>query len=332
MTQSDRESVVRTFVRQTEHQAKKSKSAIEAMQEALAISEGKRKKLSEACEASNMRLHNALAKQKRLEEENQLLAQRVHQLTDELQASREQADQLLRQAREESQREWTKKEAMFKNTIHRLKKDLRAEKQRNATSENSNTTNTTSTGDKESECRTLQVVPPPVRVGNTVIRPFRGAPRAVGNRSNLSSSSSSTKPNENTHSSRAIVAVPPPPPPTQIECKENASKATVPPPPPAPPATQGILKPRTVFGNGQSRSNSQPAVGKVKVTVRKQPQKAEESPLPAGVRVAKDQNARPLDAFKGKTPSKNRAEFVRGNGGIQGLKDKIRQVRSPTFK
>jgi len=54
--------------------------------------------------------------------------------------------------------------------------------------------------------------------------------------------------------------------------------------------------------------------------------------LPVGISASKECTVRPIDAFKGnKTPSKNRAEFVRGNGGLRGLQEKLRQVRSPTF-
>ena len=77
MAQPDREAVIKTFVNKSAEQSKKSRSAIQAMQEALDVSERKCKKLSEASRSSEARLQSVLADQQRLEEENRQLQKKL---------------------------------------------------------------------------------------------------------------------------------------------------------------------------------------------------------------------------------------------------------------
>ena len=317
MTQNEREHVVRSFVNQSADRAEKSKSAIQAMQEALNLSEVDRRKLSESCRESKIRLQKALADQERLEEENRRLANRVTQLTEELQQSREQSDQLLNHVREENQKEWLKRETMFKNTIRKLQKQLRAERAQEVKNPG-----TTVVPKVDRECRALQPVPAKVRVGNTVIRPVSHS--TPSNRLPLLAAQL----NGSVPSQKVTVLSPPQ---TSEGLKSDENRGRVSPPPPS-AAIRGILKPKRVFGSNSLRLNGQVADKKVKAAVRSKPQKETGIQLPQGILISKECSARPIDAFKGsKTPSKNRAEFVRGNGGLRGLQEKLRQVRSPRF-
>lgn len=307
MTQNQRENVVRSFVDQFADRASKSKSAIQAMQEALDLSEAGRRKLSESFRESKVRLHNALAEQQRLEDENHRLANQVTTLTGELQQSREQADKLLDQVREENQKEWLKRETMFKNTIRKLQKQIRAEKAKEG---NNTPSGGTIVPDGSSECRTVAPVTPQVRVGNTIIRPV--------SRGELSDRHRAFPSNHREASER-------------LENDEN--KGCEPPPPPRPVIAEGgILKNKKVLGSSNFTLNGQAADKKVKTVIRSNAKKESGIQAPSGVCVSKSYSARPTDAFKGtKTPSKSRTEFVRGNGGLRGLQEKLRQVRSPKF-
>ena len=316
MTQSEREKVVRTFVNQLADRAEKSKSAVQAMQESLALSEADRRKLSQSCRESNIRLQNALVDQQRLEEENLKLTNQVKQLSEDLYRSREQADQLLNQVREDNQKEWLKREAMFKNTIRKLQKQLRSERAHSGKNKDSGTDAASKAG---TTCQVLQKVPPKVRVGNTVIRPV-----------SRSSSSDRLQPRASQISTQVPsqkIAVPP----SSQKDQSNENRHRVPAPPPS-VAVRGILKPKRVFGNGNLRSKGQLPNDQAKVLVENEPYKENCTQLPVGISASKECTVRPIDAFKGnKTPSKNRAEFVRENGGLRGLQEKLRQVRSPTF-
>ena len=309
MTQKDRETVVRKFVAQTAVRSETSRSAIQAMQEALNVSEAKCRKVSESYHATHARLQIVLANQQRLENENRSLTNQVRVLTEELQQSRRETDTLLAKAREENQKEWTRKETMFKNTIRMLQKQLRAEK-------NKQSTGTAIVAKVDNNSRALQPISAPVRVGNTVIRPVldsKSAPRRSQQPIKQSTPSLQLVHKQTTSSSK----VPHPPQPS-VENKENAGKAAPPPPPP----TQGILKPKRVLEDNSSQVNKQ--APKVEAFVRK-PQQDENNPLPTSVRVA-------VDTSNIKTPSKSRAEFVRANGGLRALNAKLRQVRSPAPK
>ena len=309
MTQKDRESVVQTFVKDTALRSAKSRSAIQAMQEALNVSESKCKKVSESYRTTHNRLQNALADQQRLEHENRRLTNEVQVLTEQLQQSREEADNLLSKEREENQKEWLRKEAMFKNTIRMLQKQLRVEKNKLKSS-------------TDNESRALQTVHAPVRVGNTIIRPVvdnkSAAPRHV-----QKPFKQSTVTLQLTNKETGSIKVPSPQ--QQIE-KENAGKV-----PPPPPPLEGAHKPKRVLGNSSSRMNATALPGKVKAFVRK-PQNSGNAQVPPSVGVTNDSSSRLSATSNSKTPSKTRAEIVRENGGIAAMREKVRQLRSPTFK
>jgi archaellum component FlaC len=312
MTQRDREAVVKNYMKHTKEQAEKSKTAIQAMQEALAVSENDRRKLSESARASSNRLQESLAKQQQLEQENKKLSAEVATLTEELKTSREKSNKLLEQIREDNQKEWLKREAMFKNAIRKLQKQLKAVQQNSKQGEGKEgieTVKETTTQPK------LIKVAPSFQVGRTTIRPVVQQPHPAFRRTKIpepKTKSSEKQKNERQHRSSMVVFGSE----NDENCSQhahftNSSTSTM----------EGILKPKRMFGQ----------TGELK-SIMKKPTQQEMAKSFAGPATS-GRAAHPSDAFKGgKTPSKNRAQFVRGNGGVKGLQDKLRLVRSPTFK
>ena len=308
MTQSERGAVVKDYIKQSKDQTEKSKSAVQAMQEALVVSETERRNISSTLKSTSDRLQTALSKQQELEQENRQLSSKVQSLTEELKESREEATRLLNQFREDNEKQWLKREAMFKNTIRKLQKELRVEKKKTTSSddsvENAPINQVTSSRNKASDSSSL-------RVRGTVIRPVLQDNVNVMNRSNPPTNATGNaevrKPN------RFLDK-----PGIKLQKIENrlGRAATKPAP--------EVLQPKCMFRSATTYKPIEKMMLKTTQDSRTEIPTDEAQRAPSVV-------VRPIDAFKGKTPSKNRADFVRGNGGIKGLQEKLRQVRSPIF-
>lgn len=356
MTQQDREGTVRAL----ETHSKNSKSAIQAMHEALTKSENERRKMERNSLEIDQRLQNALTEQQRLEEQNLALARQVEQLSKELEQSRQHAVDLLRQAKEESKKEWLKQEAMFKNTIRKLKKQIRGEKDsvsfevyqevvqradhlQKQLDEFKIKERSSDPSNSGANCRALQPIPPPVRIGKTVFRPVTRTIHVPSTRPPSTVTTASSESNEKTSSRNTDQLTKAPPakgllkpcikPRKEAENKENSGRVALPPPPPPPVSKSGKVQTKTVLGN-RSTNGHETLRSNTKATVSKTPQKPVGGQLPAGIRVASEERTlRPNFAFKeARTPSKNRTDIIRQNGGLRGMQQKLAHVRSPTFK
>lgn len=354
MKQDDRDSVVRALETHSQH----SKSAIQAMHEALTKSETERRKMEKSCLEVDRRLQAALADQQRLEEQNAALVQQVEHLSHELAESRQHASELLRQAQEESKKEWLKQEAMFKNTIRNLKKRIRADSQSVSLETHQEVVQRAEHLQKQldefkknkitNNCRALQPPQPHVRIGRTLFRPVTGRsinvpfgyspqPTVTGKRSK-----SVVKTNENVPPANEDMLA------TRLSQAKGAATSTpervndenalrVAPPPPSLPVVENnraVVNTKSALAN--RNMNGQIPVRSLKVVVSKRAQKptGRSQELPVSVRVAKKGGPlRPNFVFKeGKTPSKNRTAIIRENGGLRGMLQKLAEVRSPTFK
>jgi archaellum component FlaC len=287
MTRSERDAVVRKFIQHSKEQAETSKSAIQAMQEALSVSEEQRQKQNNVSKASSDRLQKLLVEHDKLESENKRLSADVEKLTNELTTSREKASQLLSQVREDNQKEWLKREAMFKTTIRKMQKELRASKKRTVKEEiDCQCENSGSTKEGGGELANNGAA---FRVRGTVIRPLLSKGQKIGKGVRIGAESVETEKGVPSAISFCSSSAQ-----TENNCRDARKRF--------PTQTKGVLKPSKYMGNSSLNA----------------PDTLDTMRCP-----------RPIDAFKGKTPSKNRAEFVRGNGGARGLQEKLRQVRSP---
>jgi hypothetical protein len=325
-------------------QSKASKTAIQAMQEALQTSEKERRKMSESQRQTETRLQAVLRNEQKLEEANRQLTQQIRQLTQELEESRATADRLLQQAREQHQREWLKRENMFKTTIRKLQKQIHGEQAlvplqvyRAAVERAERLEHKVQQLDsKPVPAKGTTLVPRPsasLRIGNKVLTPIlRNRQSSLARQPKkpqlptpkvLSLPTVQTIPktkqnDENVFRLKSLV----PPPPRRVGNKgafksilRNGSKAV---PSLTPPQESKVLK---VSGNKSLTSNAST------------PDKEQPGKLRVSVVVPSSDQAPVRHSFafsQGKSPSKNRMEIIRQNGGLRGMQEKLRQVRSPT--
>lgn len=400
MTDGDRAAVVKAL----ETHTKNSKSAIQAMQEALNKSQGERRKLEKSSVECNMRLTSALAEKERLENDNTTLEERIQQLSKDLADSRVHFNELVRQTKEDCNKEFKKREMMFKNTIRILQKrnnnsvssEVHAQVVQQAENLQKEIDNlreqSGATTKNEVKSQALQAVPAPIRTGNTLFRPVTNRninlksaqPRLDGyfKPSNVMEKSTngtsrneflpvSSKPQvlvrtrssyENNQNKHAAVPPPPPPPPALVKkgspnanqhtnhqvrtiststngsfpfANSSKSKAIVkttasyendenkhPPVPPPPHPAVG----KNPLGNHKANQNINHQVAKVAWKGLSSPADLRPCGVPS------EGSAGPPSALQqGKTPSKSRCELVRESGGLRGMIEKMKKVRSPTF-
>jgi hypothetical protein len=326
-------------------QSKASKTAIQAMQEALQTSEKERRKMSESQRQTETRLQAVLRNEQKLEEANRQLTQQIRQLTQELEESRATADRLLQQAREQHQRDWLKRENMFKTTIRKLQKQIHGEQALvplqvyRAAVERAERL--------EHKVQKLDNKPVPAKGSTLVPRP--SAPLRIGNKvltpilRNRQSSLARQPKKPQLPTSKVLIL---PTVKTIPKTKENDENVFRPkslvPPPPRRVGNKGAFK--SILRNGSKvvPSLTPPQESKVlKVSGNKpltsnafKPDKEQYQKQPGKLRVSMSSDQAPVRhsfAFsQGKSPSKNRTEIIRQNGGLRGMQEKLRQVRSPT--